>query len=96
MGSAPRSNLHSRPRRDATSRFPAAPSVAKQYLSAGLIDEIQIHLVPVFLGEGVRLFEDPAVAGIPFEQVHVVEAPGVTHLTYRPSRNPSADLPRIA
>src|SRR5580658_10096504 len=32
---------------------------AKQYLAAGLIDEIEIHLVPVLLGAGVRLFDDP-------------------------------------
>jgi dihydrofolate reductase len=30
----------------------------RQYLKAGLLDEMQIHLVPVLLGEGVRLFED--------------------------------------
>jgi dihydrofolate reductase len=57
--------------------------VAKQYLAAGLIDEIEIHLVPVFLGEGVRLFEGAAVRAITLEQVHAIEAPGVTHLTYR-------------
>jgi len=57
--------------------------VAKQYLAAGLVDEIGIHLVPVFLGGGVRLFDDPASTGTTFEQVGVVEAPGVTHLTYR-------------
>ncbi len=70
--------------------------VAKEYLSAGLIDEIQIHLVPVFLGGGVRLFEDPALPATALEQVDVVEAPGVTHLTYRPYRNPGDILPRIA
>jgi dihydrofolate reductase len=58
-------------------------AVAKQYLSAGLVDEILIHLVPVFLGAGVRLFDDPAIAAITLEQVCAVEAPGVTHLTYR-------------
>jgi dihydrofolate reductase len=58
-------------------------SVAKQYIAAGLIDEIQIHLVPVFLGAGVRLFEDPALAEVKLTQVSVIEAPGVTHVTYR-------------
>jgi dihydrofolate reductase len=57
--------------------------VAKQYLAAGLIDEIQIHLVPVLLGAGVRLFDTPPAAAITLEQVQVVDAPGVTHLTYR-------------
>jgi dihydrofolate reductase len=58
-------------------------SVAKQYIAAGLIDEIQIHLVPVFLGAGVRLFEDPALAEVKLTQVSVIEAPAVTHVTYR-------------
>jgi dihydrofolate reductase len=59
-------------------------SVAQQYLKAGLLDELQLHVVPVFLGDGVRLFENhvgPARAGL--ECTKVVEAPGVTHLRYR-------------
>ncbi len=60
--------------------------VAKQFLAAGLIDEITIHLVPVFLGAGVRLFDDPAMPAIKLEQVRVIDAPGVTHLTYRVAR----------
>jgi dihydrofolate reductase len=58
-------------------------TVAKQYLAAGLLDEILLHLVPVFLGAGVRLFDDETLEGIKLEQVFVVEAPGVTHLKYR-------------
>jgi dihydrofolate reductase len=57
--------------------------VAKQYVAAGLVDEIQIHLVPVLLGAGVRLFDAPPASPATLEQVGVVEAPGVTHLTYR-------------
>ena len=58
-------------------------SVARQYLAAGLVDEVTIHLVAAFLGAGVRLFDEPALAAAGLEQVRVVEAPGVTHLTYR-------------
>lgn len=58
-------------------------SVAKQYLAAGLLDQIDIHLVPVFLGEGLRVFDDAALSGITLEQVRAVEAPGVTHLRFR-------------
>jgi dihydrofolate reductase len=58
-------------------------SVARQYLAAGLLDQIDIHLVPVFLGEGLRVFDDAALAGVTLEQVRVVEAPGVTHLRFR-------------
>jgi dihydrofolate reductase len=59
--------------------------VARQYLRAGLIDELLIHLVPVFLGAGTRLCDGTALAAVRIEQQDVVEAPGVTHLTYRVS-----------
>jgi dihydrofolate reductase len=61
-------------------------SVAQQALAAGLVDEVHIHLVPLMLGAGVRLFErlgDPLPR---FEQFRVIEAPGVTHLSYRVNR----------
>jgi dihydrofolate reductase len=57
--------------------------VAQQYLRAGLIDEMQIHLVPVVLGGGSRLFDNLDGAEIRLEQTGAIEAPGVTHLTYR-------------
>jgi dihydrofolate reductase len=59
-------------------------SVAQQYLAVGLIDEMLLNVVPVLLGDGTRLFENLGdVAEIGLEQVRVVEAPGVVHLTYR-------------
>jgi dihydrofolate reductase len=58
--------------------------VAQQYLRAGLVDEMQIHLVPVLLGDGARLFESLAPASPRLRGTSVIEAPGVTHLTYRP------------
>jgi dihydrofolate reductase len=55
----------------------------QQYLAAGLLDELELHVVPVVLGDGVRLFDNPGRAQVQLEQVRAVEAPGVTHLTYR-------------
>lgn len=55
--------------------------IAQQYLKAGLLDEIQIHVVPLLLGEGIRLFE--GLEGVELEQVRVIESPLVTHLKYR-------------
>jgi dihydrofolate reductase len=59
--------------------------VVQQYLEAGLIDELQLNVVPLLLGDGVRLF-DGALPDAPraLECIRVVESPtGVTHLTYR-------------
>jgi dihydrofolate reductase len=58
-------------------------SVAQQYLRAGLIDEMQLHIVPVLLGDGARLFDNLGGAEVPLEVTRVVEAPGVTHISYR-------------
>ena len=58
-------------------------SIAQQCLKAGLLDEIQIDLVPVLLGGGVRLFDHLDNAPIELEPLAVVEGLGVTHLRYR-------------
>ena len=58
-------------------------NVAQQYLAAGLIDEIEISVVPLLLGNGARLFDNLGDAQLELEQVRVTEAPGVAHLRYR-------------
>jgi dihydrofolate reductase len=58
-------------------------SVVQQYLAAGLLDELLISVVPLFLGGGARLFDDLGERRPRLEQVQVVEAPGVTHIRYR-------------
>jgi dihydrofolate reductase len=60
-----------------------APSIAQQCLKAGLIDEIQIDLVPVLLGQGIRLFDDLGSEPIELECTKITPGPGVTHLTFR-------------
>src|SRR5918992_1109871 len=57
-------------------------SVINQYLAAGLVDELELHIVPLVLGGGARLFEGLG-AQLRLEQVRAIEAPGVTHLKYR-------------
>jgi dihydrofolate reductase len=56
--------------------------VINQYLSAGLVDELELHVVPRLLGGGARLLEGVGPE-IELEQVRAVEAPGVTHVKYR-------------
>ena len=65
-----------------TSSSAAAPTSINQYLAAGLVDELELHIVPMLLGGGARLF-DGVGPDLKLEQVRAVEAPGVTHLKYR-------------
>ena len=58
-------------------------NVAQQYLAGGLVDEVQLHVVPVLLGAGERLFDNLGESVPDFEQAGAVEAPGVTHVKYR-------------
>jgi dihydrofolate reductase len=57
--------------------------VAQQYLREGLMDEVQIHIAPLFLGDGVRLFERLGGEPPALEVTRVVESPAVTHIRYR-------------
>jgi dihydrofolate reductase len=57
--------------------------VAQQYLKAGSIDELELHVVPILLGAGARLFDDLGGATVGLTCTRVVDAPGVTHLRYR-------------
>ena len=56
-------------------------SAVQQYLAAGLLDELYLHIVPVILGAGERLLDD--VGDPTLEPVKVVASPAVTHLKYR-------------
>jgi dihydrofolate reductase len=56
--------------------------VAQQYLAAGLVDEFSVSVVPILLGGGTQLLTK-IDADIALEQLDVVPAPGVTHLSYR-------------
>jgi dihydrofolate reductase len=58
-------------------------STVQQYLGAGLVDEMQIHIVPVLLGAGIRLFEGIGSALVKLETTTVVQSPAVTHLRFR-------------
>jgi dihydrofolate reductase len=56
--------------------------IINQYLAAGLVDEVELHLVPILLGGGARLLAGVG-PDLRLQQVRVVEGPGVTHLKYR-------------
>jgi len=58
-------------------------SIGQQYIAAGLVDEIQIHLVPVLFGSGTRQFEHLGDTAIQLELLETVATPLATHLRYR-------------
>jgi dihydrofolate reductase len=64
-------------------------STIQQYLRAGLLDEIQIHIAPMLLGRGIRLFADPGYEQVDLQRTRVVEGDGVTHLRFRVVGQPS-------
>jgi dihydrofolate reductase len=58
-------------------------NVQQQFIAAGLMDEIRIHVVPILLSEGVRLFEHLGSKHIALKQTEVSEGDQVAHLVYR-------------
>ena len=61
-------------------------SVAQQAVRAGLLDEMQLNLVPVLLGGGTRLLDNLA-SDIELERMFVLDSPSVTHIRYRVARH---------
>lgn len=57
-------------------------NIIRQYLKAGLLDEMQIHLIPILLGDGTRLFADLDPKGIELRKISAVETPGATHFRF--------------
>jgi dihydrofolate reductase len=57
--------------------------IMRQCLKLGLLDEIHIDLVPVMLGQGVRLFEYIGIEPVELERIAASTSPGVTHLSFR-------------
>ena len=56
--------------------------VINQYLAAGLVDELELHVAPILLGGGARLFDNVGPS-LKLELLRTIEAPGVAHLKYR-------------
>jgi dihydrofolate reductase len=66
-------------------------SAIRQFLALGLVDEMNLSLVPILLGAGERPLDNLGDAGLRLEQTRVIEAPGVTHLRYRVIKGTSSE-----
>jgi dihydrofolate reductase len=60
--------------------------VGRQFIAAGLVDEISLHVVPVLFGAGTRLFDDVHKGHVTLEPLDVLSTPSATHLRYRVRR----------
>jgi dihydrofolate reductase len=57
-------------------------NIAQQYLASGLIDELEIHVVPILLDGGARLFDNVNYRNVKLEPIRTIVGAGVTHLKY--------------
>jgi dihydrofolate reductase len=58
-------------------------NIVQQCVKSGILDELQLHIVPILMGGGVRLFDNLGDGPIPLPKPDVVDSPKVTDLTYR-------------
>jgi len=61
-------------------------NIIQEYLKAGLLDEMQIHVIPVLFGDGTRLFEDLGGRRIELKRTSTIDTPGATHLRFSVQR----------
>jgi dihydrofolate reductase len=62
-------------------------SAIQQCLAAGLVDELTLNVVPIFLGDGVRLLDGLRDANLDLACTRVIKGPAATHLTYRVAKH---------
>jgi dihydrofolate reductase len=64
-----------------------SPTIGGQLLRRGLIDEIDLHIAPVLLGDGIRLFDDPGTSPIPLQRIGADDSRSVINVRFSPIRN---------
>jgi dihydrofolate reductase len=71
-------------------RISGGAETIRQYVQAGRVEEITLHVAPVLLGDGIRLFDGLSPTDLALEQIEVVASPVVTHARYRVLPRPPA------
>src|SRR3954447_5932292 len=69
-----------------------SPNIGRQLLELGLIDEIDIHIAPVLLGEGIRLYDNPGSAPIRLHRLGDGDPTAVVNVRYRPITREDPDI----
>jgi dihydrofolate reductase len=58
-------------------------NLVRQVIRAGLLDQLELHVTPVLLGDGMRLFDAADVAAIELVPTRVIDTPETTHIRYQ-------------
>jgi riboflavin biosynthesis pyrimidine reductase len=64
-----------------------SPTIGRQLLQRGLIDEIDLHIAPILLGDGIRLYDSPGGDPIRLDRVDEGETTSAVNVRYRAVRN---------
>ncbi|MGH7741874.1 MAG: dihydrofolate reductase family protein, partial [Candidatus Eiseniibacteriota bacterium] len=67
-------------------RISGGANVVMQYLNAGLVDELQLAIAPMLMGDGLRLFDSLVPRRIELKLIEAIPSAGVTHVRYAVSR----------
>ena len=62
-----------------------SPTIGRQLLALGLIDEIDLHIAPILLGEGIRLYDNPGGEPVRLQRLHAGEPTATADVRYRPA-----------
>jgi dihydrofolate reductase len=62
-----------------------SPTIGRQLLELGLIDEIDLHIAPVLLGQGIRLYDNPGGAPVHLHRVGGGDPTSAVNVRYRPT-----------
>jgi dihydrofolate reductase len=73
-----------------------SPTIGRQLLDLGLIDEIDLHIAPVLLGQGIRLYDNPGSAPIRLARVGDGDPTAVINVRYRPTTTAKAPTERVS
>ncbi len=65
-----------------------SPTIGRQLLEKGLLDEIDLHIAPILLGDGIRLYDNPAGEPIRLHNVGDGAATAAVNVRYRPVTSP--------